>query len=88
MDAWETLISTSSLTPVGNYDAWEHLNAQEGGGVVVYNTTVLTDEYLLAMEDNMPDVFVEDTEFILEVDDIGLETAVNDTDYYIEVCNE
>jgi len=32
MDAWEKLTSTSSLTPAGSYDAWEHLNAQSGGG--------------------------------------------------------
>ena len=29
MDVWETLISNSTLAAG---DAWEHLNAQEGGG--------------------------------------------------------
>jgi hypothetical protein len=31
MDAWETLLVNSTLDPIG-FDAWEHLNAQEGGG--------------------------------------------------------
>ena len=30
-DAWATLIDNSTL--VGSYDAWEHLNAQGGGGL-------------------------------------------------------
>jgi len=83
MDAWETLISTSSLTPAGSYDAWEHLNAQEGG-----IAAILVDEYLLTLEDNMPDLEVEDDGFGLELDDTGLEMTVDDTDYYIEVCHE
>jgi len=83
MDAWETLTSNSSLTPTGSYDAWEHLNAQEGG-----IATILVDEYLLTMEDDMPDFEVEDGEFELELDDTGFEMSVDDTDYYIEVCNE
>ena len=29
-DAWETLINNSTLG--AGHDAWEHLNAQEGGG--------------------------------------------------------
>jgi hypothetical protein len=86
MDAWETLISTSSLTPASSYDAWEHLNTQEGGGGSC--TTILVDEYLLTMEDDMPDLVIEDGEFELELDDTGLEVTVDDTDYYIEVCNE
>jgi hypothetical protein len=85
MDAWETLISTSSLTPAGSYDAWEHLNAQAGGGSC---TTILVDEYLLTMEDDMLDLVIEDGEFELELDDTGFEMSVDDTDYYIEVCHE
>jgi len=85
MDAWEILTSSSSLAPVGSYDAWEHLNAQEGGGG---DYTILVDEYLLTMEDDMPDLEVEDGELELELDDTGLEMTVDDTDYYIEVCNE
>jgi len=83
MDAWETLTSNSSLTPVGSYDAWEHLNAQEGGG---FCTTILVDEYLLTMEDDMPDLVIEDGGFELELDDTGFEMSVDDTDFYIEVC--
>jgi hypothetical protein len=86
MDAWETLISTSSLTSASSYDAWEHLNAQEGGGGDC--TTILVDEYLLTVEDDMPDLEVDDSGFELELDDTGLEMTVDDTDYYIEVCNE
>jgi len=62
MDAWETLISTSSLAPAGSYDAWEHLNAQ-GGGIA----TILVDEYLLTMEDDMFTLEVEDSGFELEI---------------------
>jgi hypothetical protein len=69
MDAWETLISTSSLTPAGNYDAWEHLNAQEGGGVA----TILVDEYLLTVYDDMFTLEVEDNELELELDNTGFE---------------
>jgi hypothetical protein len=65
MDAWETLISTSSLTPASSYDAWEHLNAQEGGGGDC--TTILVDEYLLTMEDDMLTIEVEDSGFELEI---------------------
>jgi hypothetical protein len=86
MDAWETLTSTSSLTPAGSYDAWEHLNAQEGGGGG--DCTILVDEYLLTMEDDMFDLEVEDSELELELDDTGFEMTVDDTDYYIEVCHE
>jgi len=82
MDAWETLISTSSLTPAGSYDAWDHLNAQIGGG------TILVDEYLLTVEDDMPDLVIEDGELELEFDDTSFEMTVDDTDYYIEVCDE
>jgi hypothetical protein len=85
MDAWETLINTSSLTPASSYDAWEHLNAQEGGGG---DCTILVDEYLLTMEDDMPDLVIEDGGFELELDDTGFEMSVDDTDYYIEVCHE
>jgi hypothetical protein len=83
MDAWEILTSTSSLTPAGSYDAWEHLNAQEGG-----IATILVDEYLLTMEDDMPDLVIEDGGLEMTVEDTGLEMTVDDTDYYIEVCNE
>jgi hypothetical protein len=65
MDAWETLTSTSSLTPASSYDAWEHLNAQEGGGGDC--TTILVDEYLLTMEDDMFTLEVEDSGFELEI---------------------
>jgi hypothetical protein len=85
MDAWETLISTSSLTPASSYDAWEHLNAQEGGGSC---TTILVDEYLLTMEDDMFTLEVEDSELELELDDTSFEMTVDDTNFYIEVCDE
>jgi hypothetical protein len=85
MDAWETLTSTSSLTPASSYDAWEHLNAQGGGGDC---TTILIDEYLLTMEDDMFTLEVEDNGLELELDDTAFEMTVDDTDYYIEVCHE
>lgn len=36
MDAWNTLISNSTLTPAPGIDAWMHLNAQGGGGEKTY----------------------------------------------------
>jgi hypothetical protein len=65
MDAWETLTNNSSLAPISSYDAWEHLNAQEGGGGDY--TTILVDEYLLTMEDDMFTLEVEDSGFELEI---------------------
>lgn len=38
-DAWETLIANSSLV---SGDAWEHLNAQEGGGTVIQAAETIT----------------------------------------------
>lgn len=51
MDAWETLLDNSTLASTG-FDAWEHLNAQEGGGEGV-GSWVLVDGMAL-MVDNSP----------------------------------
>jgi hypothetical protein len=68
MDAWETLISTSSLTPAGSYDAWEHLNAQSGGGpgnpMYVYtpDPTVIISKFgniHISGDDNLPNLKVD-----------------------------
>jgi hypothetical protein len=56
MDAWEILTSNSSLAPVGSYDAWEHLGAQEGGGgLVIIAATFDAD---LAAQDTTADAGV------------------------------
>lgn len=44
MDAWEILVDNSTLV---TGDAWEHLNAQEGGGDVVIDGLVLVGDVQL-----------------------------------------
>jgi hypothetical protein len=75
MDAWEILIGNSNLTPAGSYDAWEHLNAQEGGSggdiTIVFAddlTLELDDDVTLELEDNLLEILIDETEFIL-IDD-------------------
>jgi hypothetical protein len=81
MDAWETLISTSSLTPAGSYDAWEHLNAQEGGGI-----TIFADDLTIMADDSMLELQIDDTEFIVTCEDSTLQATIDDTEYVLEVC--
>ena len=80
MDAWESLTVNSSLS---SGDAWDHLNAQEGGIGVI-----LIDEYLLEVDDGMPDLLIDDDSFVLLVDDTELEIAIDDTEYILEVFYE
>lgn len=53
MDAWETLIAGSTLA---SGDAWEHLNAQQGGGTATY--LVLADGLGTDMSANDLDIEV------------------------------
>lgn len=80
MDAWEALVNNSS---VANGDAWGHLKAQEGGEL-----TILTDEYQFDIEDDMPDLLVDDTEMILEIDDGGFVVDMEETVFIMEMPNE
>ena len=79
MDAWETLTAGSTIT---SGDAWEHLQAQEGGGGTY---VILADglEVDIDMEDVV--VFVEpDQDFIIEVETQEFEIEL-DTNYTVEI---
>lgn len=80
MDAWETLISGSTIA---SGDAWEHLQAQGGGGTETY--VILADglEVDIDMEDVV--VFVEpDQDFTVEIEAQDLEIEL-DTNYTVEI---
>lgn len=83
MDAWETLLDKTTLTPPG-FDAWEHLNAQGGGtGVGV----VLFDGLVIEMDDRCVDVELDMTSSDVEVGPVGLDVEIETTEYEIEVCD-
>ncbi len=82
MDAWETLIDNSSLTPPG-FDAWEHLNAQEGGGTG--GTLVLADGLDLEVDTMEYELSLETTEYEVEVES-EYEVEIEETEMVIEVC--
>lgn len=63
MDAWETLLVNSTLS---SGDAWEHLNAQEGGGTSTY--TILSDGLDVNMATNDSTVELDSTSFNVDVD--------------------
>lgn len=50
--------------------------------------TILVDEYLIEIEDAMPDIFIDDTEFILEIEESSFDIEIDDIDYILEVCDE
>ena len=80
MDAWETLTAGSTIT---SGDAWEHLQAQGGGGSGTY--VILADglEVDIDMEDVV--VFVEpEQDFIVEVETQEFEIEL-DTNYTVEI---
>ena len=79
MDAWETLTAGSTIT---SGDAWEHLQAQGGGGGTY---VILADglEVDIDMEDVV--VFVEpEQDFIVEVETQEFEIEL-DTNYTVEI---
>ena len=79
MDAWEILTAGSTVT---SGDAWEHLQAQGGGGGTY---VILADglEVDIDMEDVV--VFVEpDQDFIIEVETQEFEIEL-DTNYTVEI---
>ncbi len=83
MDAWETLLDNSTLTPPG-FDAWEHLNAQGGDGPG--GTIVLADGLDLEIDTMEFDVELDLTEYIIEVETNEFDVELETTDLEIEVC--
>ena len=63
MDAWEIILVNSTLV---SGDAWEHLNAQEGGGISTY--TILSDGLYVNMTTNDSTVELDSTSFNIDVD--------------------
>ena len=70
MDAWETLIAGSTIA---DGDAWEHLQAQGGGG---------TESYLI-LADGLA-VSMTTTEIEAEIDD-GIEADIDQDDIIAQI---
>lgn len=70
MDAWETIISGSTIT---SGDAWEHLQAQGGGGTGTY--IILADGLEIEMSTNDVEVIIDqtDVEVAIEQEEITVE---------------
>lgn len=84
MDAWELLLENSELASTG-FDAWEHLNAQEGGGLIPGGSITLIDGLEIEVQALDIDVeFDKDIEFEIEVDNEPIEIEINN-DITIEV---
>ena len=81
MDAWNILISKSSLQ---SGDAWEHLNAQIGGSG---EYVVLTDGVEAMVEQSCFAVEIEGAEQVVAVDIAPLEVGVEEYEIEIEVCD-
>jgi len=93
MDAWSQLISGSTIT---TGDAWEHLLAQGGGGIVG-DVVVLADGIgvnvdndqilVLTMTDDIS-VAVEDVQIAVKVaENSVVNVAVKDDDIKVEIDN-
>jgi hypothetical protein len=80
MDAWEILISNSTISP--DHDAWEHLNAQ-GGGENIY--CILQDGLDMTLELVCFEIEIEQDYFELEMENI-LEIFIEPKNFEVEVC--
>ncbi len=81
MDAWEILISNSTISP--DHDAWEHLNAQGGGGGPTY--CVLREGIELSLETVCYELEIEFQEYQIEIGQ-AFEILVDFDEYELEVC--
>ncbi len=83
MDAWDILTGNSSLI---TGDAWEHLNAQEGGGLGGYVLVDTVDVEIDTM--GCVDIEIENPDIDVGVEpDIDVEVDSQELDVEIE-CNE
>ncbi len=80
MDAWEQLISHSSL-PDG--DAHEHLMAQEAGG----SGTILYGDVEVELDCADFIVDVDYDTFEIEIEDNELVIEIEASDYVVEICD-
>lgn len=73
MDAWETLISGSTLV---SGDAWEHLNSQDGGGgagtyLILADgleVEMATDEVEIIVDQQPVEMVIDTAEILVEID--------------------
>lgn len=89
MDAWETLLDTSTLIPPG-FDAWEHLNAQEGGSgdcidAIGPSTADVDYQELSADIGTLLSVSVEEDQLEADLQET-LSTSTDDENLTAEVC--
>lgn len=80
MDAWETLISWSTIS---SGDAWEHLQAQSGGGTGTY--IILADGVQVEMSVNDIEATVDQTPIEVIVDTSEVEVAVDQSPMEVEL---
>lgn len=78
-DAWTILKENSSLD---SGDAWEHLNAQEGGSG---SGVVLIDGLEIFMDNNTYDTEINEDTFEIEVDCDTIEIEIDTYEYEVEV---
>ncbi len=84
-DAWDTLFGNSSLG--AGHDAWEHLNAQEGGSEWgPGDGVVLTDGLEIEMNCSRFEIEIESSEMLVEVDVAEYEIEIETNSLEIEVC--
>lgn len=82
-DAWETLIANSSLD---TGDAWEHLNAQEGGGFDAI-TYILHDGLDLEIEMACYELEIDVVSFEIEIEEPEFEIEIETQEFELEICN-
>ena len=80
MDAWEQLISGSTIA---TGDAWEHLQAQGGGGSASY--VILTDGLTVEMSANEIEVTVDLDAIEVTVDQSNIEVEVDQSPLEVEI---
>lgn len=80
MDAWEQLISGSTIA---TGDAWEHLQAQGGGGSANY--VILTDGLIVEMRANDIEVTVDQDTIEVAVDQAEIEVTVDQSPLEVEI---
>ena len=80
MDAWETLISNSTIT---SGDAWDHLLAQGGGGTGTYiiladglEVEMATNDVEVIVDQSAIDVAIDQAEITVEIDQAPLEVEI------------
>ena len=72
MDAWETLVAGSTIA---SGDAWEHLQAQDGGGG--------TGTYIILADGLEVEMATNDVEVI--VDQAAIEVAIDQAEITVEI---